>query len=84
MKPQSRAAPRELIGDFITSYSSMSRDPKEAYHMPDRDIIQRPLALVNQRRRSNSLKGFQGRQTVGADTHLSLQSILRLYLICTG
>ena len=29
MKPQSRATPRELIGDFIASHSSMSRDPKE-------------------------------------------------------
>ena len=39
MKPQSRATPRELIGDFIASYSSMSRHPKEAHHMLDRDII---------------------------------------------
>ena len=48
--------------------------------MPDRDIIQRLLALVNQWRRcSNGLKGFQGHQTLGADTHV----FLRMYGINT-
>ena len=56
-KPQSRAAPREPIGDYIASYSGMSRDPKKAHHMPARDVIQRLLALIDQRRRcSNGLK----------------------------
>jgi len=39
MKAQSRATTRELIGDFIASYCSMSRDPKEAHHMWDRDHL---------------------------------------------
>jgi len=77
--------PREPIGDFITSYSSMSGGPKKALRMPDRDIIQRLLALVNQRSRcSNGLKGFQGRYTVGADTRVFLRSVLRLYLMGTA
>jgi hypothetical protein len=61
-KPQSRATPREPIGDFIASYSGIAGDPKEAHRMPIRDIIQRLLALVNQRRRrSNSLESLQSR-----------------------
>jgi len=60
-KPQSRATPRKSISDFIVSYSGMSGDPKKAHHMPARDVVQRLLALMNQRRRSNSLKSLQGR-----------------------
>ena len=36
-KPRNRAAPREPISNFITSYSSMAGDPKEAHDMPVRD-----------------------------------------------
>ena len=53
--------------------------------MPGRDIIQRPLELMNQRGRcSDGPKSSQGRQAVGANTHLFLRSVLRLYLIDTG
>jgi hypothetical protein len=44
-KSHNRAAPREPIGDLISTYSSVSRDPKEPYYIPGRDVIQRPLAL---------------------------------------
>jgi len=30
-EPHNRAAPREPISDFITSYSGMARDPKEEH-----------------------------------------------------
>ena len=60
-EPHNRADPHEPISDFITSYSGMAGDPKEAHYMPVRDIIQRLLALMNQRRRrSNSLESLQG------------------------
>ena len=60
-KPQSRATPRESVGDFIASYSGMSGDLKKAHHMPARDVVRCLLALMNQRRRcSNSLKSLQG------------------------
>ena len=45
-KPQSRAAPCKPISDLVASYSGMAGDPKEAHHMPVRDIIQRCLVLT--------------------------------------
>ena len=44
-KPHYRAVPRKPIGDLISMYSSVSRDPKEPYCIQGRDIIQCPLAL---------------------------------------
>jgi hypothetical protein len=38
--PLNRTVPCELVGDFITSYSSMSRDPIQPHSVMSRDIIQ--------------------------------------------
>jgi len=62
----------------------MSRDPIKPHHMSGRDIIQRLLALMYQRRRSNGLKRFQCRLTIRAYTDVFLRSILRLNLTDTG
>ena len=40
-EPHNRAAPCKPISNFITSYSSMAGDLKEAQYMLVRDIIQR-------------------------------------------
>jgi len=49
----------ELVGDFISSYSSMSGDPIESHYVQGKDIIQRRLALLYQYRRCfGSRKGF--------------------------
>jgi hypothetical protein len=48
-KPLSRTTPCKLVGDFISSYSSMPRNPEQPHSMPGRDIIQRLLALSCQR-----------------------------------
>jgi len=50
-KPLNRTVPCELVGDFISSHSGMSRDPIQPHSVSDRDIIQRLLALSSQRRR---------------------------------
>jgi len=47
--------PLELVGDFLSSYSSMSRDPVQLQRIPGRDIFQRLLALLDQWRRSDGL-----------------------------
>jgi hypothetical protein len=39
-KPKNRAAPCDLVGDLIASYSSMSKDPVQPHRMPGRDIGQ--------------------------------------------
>jgi len=45
---------------------------KKAHRMLGGDIIQRPLALMNQRGRcSDGPKSFQGHQAVGANTYFS-------------
>jgi len=62
-KLQSRAACYKLVGNFISSYLSMSRDPIQPNSMLDRDI-QRLLALLDQWRFcSDGLKSFQSRKT---------------------
>ena len=80
---QTGATPCELIGDLISSYSSMARDPIKSQRTPGRDIVQRRLALLDQRRRSNSLKSFQGRLNIRANTNVFLRSILKLNFIGT-
>ena len=45
-----RTAPYELVGDFISSYPSISTDPVQPHRVPGRDIIQRFLALSYQNR----------------------------------
>jgi len=49
--PLNRTVPCELVGDFISSHSGMSRDPTQPHSVSDRDIIQSLLALSSQRRR---------------------------------
>jgi hypothetical protein len=58
------AVPCELVGNLITSYPSMSRDPIQPHCMLSRDIIQCLLALLDQWRRSDGLKTFQSRLTI--------------------
>ena len=48
-KTSKRASPHEIIRNLITSYPSMPRDPIEPQNVPGRDVIQRALALLNQR-----------------------------------
>jgi len=42
--------------------------------MPGGDVVQRHLALINQRGRSEGSKSFHGCQAVGANTYLSVFS----------
>ena len=79
----SRADPCELVGDLISSYSSMSRDPVQPHRMPGRDIIQRLLVLLDKWRRFDGLESFQNRLTVTADTHVLLWPTLKLNFINT-
>ena len=84
-KHQNRATPRELIGDLISSYTSVLGDPKEPHYMPGRDIVQRLLALLNQNRRcSNGPEFFQRRLTIRANTQVFLRPILKLNFVNTG
>jgi hypothetical protein len=46
--------PFELIGNFISTYSRMSGDPKESHRVIGGDIIQRPLALRDRHDEDNS------------------------------
>jgi hypothetical protein len=39
-----RTTPCEPVSDFISSYSGVTRDPKQSQDMPGGDIIQRLLA----------------------------------------
>jgi len=72
-KPLTRTAPCELVSDFISCHSCMARDPVQPHGMPGRDIIQCLLALSHQRRRCfGSLKCFQSRLTIRADTDVFL------------
>jgi len=83
-KIQNRAVPCELVGDLITSYPSMSRDPIQPHRMPGRDIVQRLLALLGQWRSSDGLKSFQSHLPIRPDTHAFLWSTLKLNFINTG
>jgi hypothetical protein len=55
-----RTIPQELVGDYISSLSGMSRDPIWPHSVAGRDIIQRPLALSYQKRRSRNWLGAAG------------------------
>ena len=44
-KPLIRTVPCELVGDFISSHSGLSRNPIEPHSVPGRDMAQRLLAL---------------------------------------
>jgi len=56
---QSRAASCEPVGDFVSSYPSMARDPIQPHRMAGRDIIQCLLGLLNQWKHSTGPKSFQ-------------------------
>jgi len=80
-KSQNRGAHCELVGDFIFLYSNMSRNPEQPHCMSGRNIIQRLLALMDRWRRcSDGLKSFQTRQTIRADIHIFLRSVLRKWI----
>ena len=62
-----------LVGDFFSSYPSMSRDPIQPHCVPGRDIIQCLLTLSYQWRRCfGGVKGYQSCLTVRANTHIFL------------
>ena len=62
-----------LVGNLIPSYPSMSTDPIQPYGVPGRDTIQHLLALLYQwRRRFGSLKSFQSRLAIRANTNIFL------------
>ena len=83
-KPRNTAGPCKLVGNLITSYSSMSSDPVQPHRMPSRDTVQCLLALLDQWSRcSDGLKSFQSRLTIRADTRVFLWSILKLNFINT-
>jgi len=70
-KPLNRAVPCELVGDFISSHSDMPRDPIQPHIVSGGDIAQHLLVLSYQRRRRfGSLKCFQDRLTIRANTFL--------------
>jgi len=74
----------ELVGSFISSYPSKSRDPIQSHYAPGRDI-QCLLALSYQWRHCfGSLKGFQSQMTITANTNILLWPCIRLNFINTG
>ena len=74
----------ELLGGFISSYPSMSRDPIQSHYAPSRDI-QCLLALSYRWRRCfGSLKSFQSRLTITAYTNVLLWPSIHLNFINTG
>jgi len=74
----------ELVGSFISSHPSMSRDPIQSHYAPGRDI-QRLLALSYQWRHCfGSLKGFQSHLTITANINILLWPSIRLNFINTG
>jgi hypothetical protein len=44
--PLNRTVSCELVGDFISSYPIMLRDPVEPHCVPGRDIIQRDMGVT--------------------------------------
>jgi hypothetical protein len=73
-----------LVGSFISSYPSMSRNPIQSHYAPGRDI-QCLLALSYQWRRCfGSLKSFQSRVTITANTNVLLWPSIHLNFINTG
>jgi len=75
----------ELVGDFISSYSSRSRDAIQPHSVSGSDIIQRSLPLSHQWGRCfDSLQDFQSRLAVGAHTEVFLWPCFRLNFIDTG
>jgi hypothetical protein len=74
-KPLTRTTPCEPVSDLVSSHSCMAWDPIWPYGMPGRDTIQLLLALAYQRRRClGSLKRFQSRLAIRADTEVFLWS----------
>ena len=74
----------ELDGDFVFSYHSMSRNTRQSHSVPGIDIIKRILELSYQWRRCfGSLKGFQSRLTIRANTNIFLCLNIRLNFIYT-
>ena len=79
-----RTVSGELVGGFISSYPSMSRDPIQSHYAPGRDI-KRLLALSYQWRHCfGSLKGFQSHLTITANTNILLWPTIHLNFINTG
>ena len=84
-RAQGRTAPSELVGDFISLYPSISRDPVQPHSVSGRDIIPRLLALSYQSRRCfGSLECFQSRLAIRANTNIFLWPILSFNFINTG
>ena len=74
----------ELVGVFISLHLSVSRDPVQSHYVPGRDIIQRLSAMLCQRRRFGSLKGFQSHLTIGENTNVFLWPSICLNFINKG
>jgi hypothetical protein len=84
-KPLNITTPCELIGDFISSHSGMTRDPIRSHSMLRGDILQSLLALSYQRRRYfSSLKRVQSRLAIRANTNVFLWPILSFNFMNTG
>jgi hypothetical protein len=61
----------QLVGNFVSSYPIMSKDPIQPHSMLCGDNILRLLALLYQwRRSSGGLKDFYSRLAVRANTHV--------------
>jgi len=74
----------ELVGGFISSYPSMSRDTMQSHYAPARDI-QHLLALSYQWRHCfGSLKSLQSCLTITANTNVLLWPSIHLNFIKTG
>jgi len=72
-----RIVPCELVGDLISSHSGMPRNPVQSHSVPGRDVVQRLLALSYQERHCfGSLKHFQSRLTITANTNILLWPVL--------
>jgi len=74
----------ELVGNFISSYSSMSMDPIQPHSVPGIDLIQCLLALSYKWRcRFSSMKSFQSHLAVTANTNIILLPNIQLNFIAT-
>ena len=84
-EPLNRNTPYDIVDEFISSHSGMSRDPIRPHSVSDRDIIQRLLVPLHQRRSCfSSLKRFQSRLTIRTNTSIYIWPVLRFIFMNAG
>ena len=80
-----RTVPCELLGNFISAYSRMFRDPKGSHRVVGGNVIQLPWALPYQWGHCcGSPKSFQSCWTIRADTNAFLWPDIHSDFLHTG